>query len=88
MSHSDDWEYGRVYDVTTVRKPSMRKPARDRCIGLTDTVCTRADGTTYVIPRRKPAERTATRKPTVTRETSRDILLQARMGTIHAANDI
>lgn len=86
VSHGDDWQYGRVYDVTTVRKPSMARKPRMRAVALSDTLCTRADGTTYIIPRKQPTTTTRKRKPTVVRETSRDMLLMATMGTIHDAN--
>lgn len=71
--------------VTTAHRPGGTRKPRTRTIALTDCVCYDADGNVIRTIARTASARTRkpNRRPNVVTETRNDILLMARMGTIH-----
>lgn len=72
---------GKAYGVVTgLRRGFNGKPPRSNTVALTDTLCTRADGTQYVIARNtRKSGTTRKSRTTVSTGLTRDYILAARM---------
>lgn len=60
ITHEHDWQYGKVYNVTTFAdaRQSLKRKPRTNARALTDCKVTRADGSSYDMPRRTVRELT------------------------------